>query len=244
MASIATILSLVVGVVALIHPGGISFGIGTAGATPPGTAIPPTAQSASPVSSGVSTQDLTADPSRGSVQGQTPTGPGRVVPVHGPPPGQALPPIKVAPPTLRVTTASLPSGAVGAAWTATFAATGGTSPYRWSVAGGTLPRGFVLLASGQLNGQGRSPGSSLFTITVTDVAGMADSRQFTILVAPALADLNGDGSIDCADYAILHTQWGQQGTGLSGDLNHDGVVDITDGSIMFSHWTGSATTCS
>ena len=43
-----------------------------------------------------------------------------------------------APPT--ITTTSLPNGTVGSAYSATLAASGGTPPYTWSLASGSLPR--------------------------------------------------------------------------------------------------------
>src|SRR5215469_2701202 len=41
--------------------------------------------------------------------------------------------------TLAITTTSLPNGEVGAAYSATLAATGGAAPYTWSVTSGALP---------------------------------------------------------------------------------------------------------
>lgn len=42
------------------------------------------------------------------------------------------------------------------------------------------------------------------------------------------ADLNGDGRIDLADFAILTANYGRTGAGLPGDLNGDGRVDGAD----------------
>src|SRR5262245_50546247 len=51
------------------------------------------------------------------------------------------------PPTaLTVTTTALPSGMLGRAYTAGLSATGGTPPYTWSIASGTLPPGLTLTA--------------------------------------------------------------------------------------------------
>ena len=49
------------------------------------------------------------------------------------------------PPT--VTTASLPGGTAGTAYSTTLQASGGTTPYSWSVSTGTLPAGLSLVAS-------------------------------------------------------------------------------------------------
>jgi len=48
------------------------------------------------------------------------------------------------PAPLAVGTTSLPNGEVNTAYSATLAATGGTAPYSWTLAAGTLPSGITL----------------------------------------------------------------------------------------------------
>ena len=55
--------------------------------------------------------------------------------------------LTIAPATLAISTASLPNGQVGVAYSATLAATGGTTPFTWSVISGSLPAGLSLNAS-------------------------------------------------------------------------------------------------
>jgi hypothetical protein len=137
----------------------------------------------------------------------------------------------------------LPPITVGTAWSATFQASGGSAPYRWKIAKGALPRGFVLQSSGKLNGTAASPASATFTVEVTDAAGATAAKQFTLTPPPLIGDINRDGPVDCADKEILLSQWEQTGPDHSADLNHDDTVNITDLSIMLSHWTGSSTSC-
>ncbi len=47
-----------------------------------------------------------------------------------------------------------------------------------------------------------------------------------------LYDLNGDGSVNTADYAIVLKNFGKKGTNIKGDLNSDGVVDQKDLSLI------------
>ena len=47
----------------------------------------------------------------------------------------------------RITTASLPNGKLGNPYSKTLAATGGTTPYAWSIASGALPDGLSLIPS-------------------------------------------------------------------------------------------------
>lgn len=51
-----------------------------------------------------------------------------------------------------------------------------------------------------------------------------------------IADLNGDGKVNLADFSILLYYWGTS-TPLA-DLNGDGKVDLQDLSILLYYWTG------
>jgi uncharacterized protein YjdB len=54
---------------------------------------------------------------------------------------------------LTITTTSLPAGVVGTPYSQTLGATGGKTPYTWSITSGTLPAGLTLNAStGQITG--------------------------------------------------------------------------------------------
>jgi hypothetical protein len=84
---------------------------------------------------------------------------------------------------LSITTTSLPNGTVGVAYSATLAATGGTTPYSWSVSAGSLPAGLSLNSTtGEISGDPMFTGSRTFTITVTDNVSATASREFTITV--------------------------------------------------------------
>jgi hypothetical protein len=67
-------------------------------------------------------------------------------------------------PPLSITTTSLANATAGTGYSASLAATGGTAPYSWSLASGTLPSGIALQSSGLLSGTTSKTG--LFTITV------------------------------------------------------------------------------
>src|SRR5690349_10030627 len=69
---------------------------------------------------------------------------------------------------IKITTTSLPSGAVGTAYSQKLDATGGTGTYAWSVSGGALPQGLTLSSAGVLSGVPASAGTASFTAKVTD----------------------------------------------------------------------------
>jgi hypothetical protein len=90
-------------------------------------------------------------------------------------------------PAVRITTTSIPSGIVGQDYSQTLSASGGTPPFRWTVASGALPGGVSLSPSGALSGKPRSAGTSSFTAQVTDSKLASDSQGLTLLVNPALS---------------------------------------------------------
>ncbi|MGC2617387.1 MAG: Ig-like domain repeat protein [Acidobacteriaceae bacterium] len=88
--------------------------------------------------------------------------------------------------TLAVTTASLPGGKVGTAYSQTLAATGGVSPYTWSISAGTLPGGLALAAStGAITGMPTTAATSTFTVEVSDSASHTATQNLSIAIAAA-----------------------------------------------------------
>jgi YVTN family beta-propeller protein len=89
---------------------------------------------------------------------------------------------------LSIQGVSLPNGTLGAPYAASIAAQGGTSPYQWSLASGSLPSGLTLAtATGTITGTPGSLGTSSFVATVSDASSPAltVSKSFTITVSPA-----------------------------------------------------------
>ena len=91
----------------------------------------------------------------------------------------------VSPPTLTITSASLPAGTVGAAYSQNLAASGGTPPYSWSVVTGTLPGGLSLSSAGVLSGTPTTAGTSNFTVQVADNGAQTATKTFSIAINPA-----------------------------------------------------------
>jgi Putative Ig domain len=83
---------------------------------------------------------------------------------------------------LAITTTSLPNGEVGAAYSVTLGATGGTNPYTWSVSSGTLPAGLALSASsGAITGTPTTAVSAApLTFTVTDSSSPSQTKSLNL----------------------------------------------------------------
>ena len=80
---------------------------------------------------------------------------------------------------------SLNAAQANISYTATLSAAGGTSPYSWTVIGGTLPTGLALSGTGVLSGTPTVAGTYSFTAQVTDLTGAMISGSFTVVVNPA-----------------------------------------------------------
>jgi uncharacterized protein (TIGR03437 family) len=87
-------------------------------------------------------------------------------------------------PAISITTVSpLTAASTGVAYTATFAAAGGNSPYMWKVDSGALPAGLTLdPAAGTLSGTAATAGSYSFVIRVTDTSNATVTKPFTLAV--------------------------------------------------------------
>jgi hypothetical protein len=93
--------------------------------------------------------------------------------------------------SVQVTTTSLASGQVGSAYSATVTATGGKTPYSWSLSSGALPNGLTLSGAGQISGTPTGAGTSSFTVKVIDSSAPALSatKSLSITVAAVAASL-------------------------------------------------------
>jgi len=76
---------------------------------------------------------------------------------------------------VAITTASLPAGTLGVAYSQPLAATGGTAPLSWSLSAGTLPAGLSLSSAGVISGTPTTAGTANFTVKVTDASSPAQS---------------------------------------------------------------------
>ena len=152
---------------------------------------------------------------------------------------------------VQITTTSLPSTAIGSAYSSTLMATGGSGiGYTWSLLSGSLPSGFTLSPAGVISSTG-SPAamanSYSFTVQVTDSVGNIATQSLSIFVQPlqvrGAVDFGGDGKSDLAVWrpstgewfvipnakpsSPIIVTWGQFGDiPVPGDYDGDGKTDF------------------
>ncbi len=83
---------------------------------------------------------------------------------------------------VSITTASLPAGTVGAVYSTTLSASGGSAPYTFALNGGTLPNGLALSGQGTISGTPILNGEFAVTIRVTDSIGGTATASYTITI--------------------------------------------------------------
>lgn len=78
--------------------------------------------------------------------------------------------ISISAPALSITTATLPGGTLGTAYSQALAASGGAGADTWSISSGSLPAGLTLSSAGVISGTptGTVTGAINFTVKVTD----------------------------------------------------------------------------
>ena len=118
-----------------------------------------------------------------------------------------------------ISTVSLPAGEVNTAYSQTLAATGGTTPYNWSLSSGTLPAGLNLSTGGVLSGMPTTAESSSFTVRVAGADGASSTKDFSVTInaaaPPTPITLSSDSSGGSCSVAV---RTGSGGSAIDGTL--------------------------
>ncbi|MCY1000016.1 putative Ig domain-containing protein [Myxococcus sp. MISCRS1] len=111
---------------------------------------------------------------------------------------------------LSIQSTALPDAYLGESYASPLVASGGTSPFVWSLASGELPSGLSLSNQGLVAGTPTAVGSFSATLQVEDSAGTRVSKQFelTVLTPPTLANTNLSLGVVGAPYTFNFTASG------------------------------------
>ena len=90
-------------------------------------------------------------------------------------------------PQLTITTAALPHGVAGVPYSATLASAGGTAPFVWSHASGTLPGGLSIGTDGVISGTPSVAGDFTFTARVDDAAASFATQPLLLTIDSPLS---------------------------------------------------------
>ncbi|MEW6130392.1 MAG: putative Ig domain-containing protein [Acidobacteriota bacterium] len=86
---------------------------------------------------------------------------------------------------LTITTKELPRGSVGTSYSQQLGASGGQTPYTWTIQSGSLPEGLTLTQTGNLQGTPERAGTSSFTLKLTDATSATTTTTLSLVINPA-----------------------------------------------------------
>jgi len=146
-----------------------------------------------------------------------------------------------------VSTSSLPDAYQGSAYSSSVIGAGGKTPYTFSVTAGSLPTGLSLSSSGALTGiPGGAPGTSSFTVTLTDANGVTASRALSIEVLGSLQVTTAsmaDGYTGSAYSQVLAATGGRPPYRWSSDTLPAGLsLNLTTGAVTGTPSAAGTTT--
>ena len=95
--------------------------------------------------------------------------------------------------TVAITPAALAEGVAGKPYSQTLSSSGGTGPYAYTVASGTLPPGVTLSSSGAFAGTPTTAGSYTFTVRSSAAGASPGTRTYTVVVRLSLPASFGNG---------------------------------------------------
>jgi hypothetical protein len=139
-----------------------------------------------------------------------------------------------APAALAITSPStLPNGMVSTFYSTALAASGGTSPYTWSITGcaGACNTGLGFNASGVLSGTPANAGTSTFTFVVTDAKGQtaSGSRNLTIGTATTPAASLSITSPSTLSSGVVSTSYSTSLTATGGTTPYTWAIKSCSG---------------
>jgi hypothetical protein len=132
-----------------------------------------------------------------------------------------------------ITTSSLPSGVVGETYSATIHASGGCTPYKWSIKSGSLPAGLTAEKSSSttsyvISGTPTTGGKSTFTVEVVGCGGLDSTETYSVEIQ--------------SDYSVTLTWDASSSSDITGYNVYRGTVSGGPYTEIASRVTGTSYT--
>jgi len=137
------------------------------------------------------------------------------------------------PPTLVVSSVTLPAALVGAGYQTTLVAANGAPPYTWQLTSGALPPGLALTPDGALAGTPTSTGDFTFAVAVADSTSATATASLTIDVSATPLPVLTATSDNWSGYALT----GGPFTAVSASFNVPKLAP-SRGISTTSEWVG------
>ena len=149
---------------------------------------------------------------------------------------------------LSIRTSSLLDGTVGTPYTGQLVATGGTTPYAWTITTGALPSGLTLNGTtGAISGTPTAaPGAFPFTVSVSDASSpqqtSTQALSLTLNATVPTCSSTGNNSVLAGQYAFSLRGFNGNGfLAVVGSFTADGSGNITAGEADTNGVLGPAT---
>jgi hypothetical protein len=158
--------------------------------------------------------------------------------------------------------ATLPTGTLGAAYSQALTTSGAALPTTWAVTTGALPAGLSLSSAGVLSGTPAAVGTSTFTAGVTDSAMAFSSQTFSLTILPSSLNftsalrvaqvVDGGGfvnqfaivNLDTSQVSFQFRFWRDDGNALSLPLTTSAPGDLAGtlapGATIFARTSGNS----
>jgi hypothetical protein len=107
---------------------------------------------------------------------------------------------------LVITTTSLIDGVTGIAYSQTLSATGGSSPYTWSLASGALPAGLTITPAGVISGTPTTAGNSSFVVQVQDTGTPQQIKTQSLSIRIAAPLVTTITTLPPAKFGVAYSQ--------------------------------------
>lgn len=117
----------------------------------------------------------------------------------------------------------------------------GTAPYSFALAGGSFVSDLALASDGEIAGDDPQGGTSTFMVTMTDAAGVTQTKSYNIFigVVPSFLFL-ASGALNKAQTSLTGLTWTDQTSGLSGEtLRYMAVTGDSPSIVVASSVSGN-----